>query len=417
MNHRVQRSDDVSRAEDAPDSQARSTTEPSWFLDPANDGLRNELTERYRQSRNLPAPSERTFPQSARMDRQRQTWVESHSRPPADFLSDRGREDPRQSIKQQRRPADTSGLAGTFAIAAFAAALCGGAAGVINANIEPIRKAVMAFGGETRDVAKDNALRPVAPPASTQTVISKKPVATATLEVNDVAGETNSLIPLAVHAEPALEGQDLLLRISGLPDHAYLTSGQKIDQVWTLAMKDLENLKLVMPDTSNGHIDVAVAAFERKTGELAAPVKSMTIALSDAVVQPASAPPPSAIQPTALQPPAEGQLAAIPPPTSMGIGSNTPRDAAVAKAVQADGLLAKGDIAGARKLYAEAWSLGSAEGAYGLGRSYDPVALAILKLAKTNADSNSAIQWYEKAAAAGYSAAISAIVRLRLKPS
>ena len=59
-------------------------------------------------------------------------------------------------------------------------------------------------------------------------------------------------------------------------------------------MAELKDLKLVVPDAPKPELDLAVAAFEPKTGELAAPVKTMTVALSDVVVEPASAPPPSA---------------------------------------------------------------------------------------------------------------------------
>ena len=114
----------------------------------------------------------------------------------------------------------------TFALAALVAAIGGGAAGFINSRIDPMVDQVQAFAASLTATAPAPALQssPVLQ-AKAQTVITKKPVAIATLDVQDVSGETNSLIPLALHAEPALQGQDLLLQISGLPDKAYLTSG------------------------------------------------------------------------------------------------------------------------------------------------------------------------------------------------
>jgi hypothetical protein len=412
MNNRLRQNNQDQLNEQDAAEQFEPESDPSWFLDPANEDNRENLMARYRQARNLPDPSQRPAPGAAPISWQPQDWVETHPRPPARFLQQGQKTSPVRTASRQRVERS---LPATFALAALIAAIGGGAAGFINARIDPMVERVKAVA--TIMTATAPALQP--PPelqATAQTVITKKPIAIATLDVQDVAGETNSLIPLALHAEPALEGQDLLLQISGLPDKAYLTSGHKSAQVWTLAPEDLNDLKLVMPDGSKNEIDVAVAAVERNTGELAAPVKSMTIALSGAVVQPASAPPPGTIQPEPGGSALSNQLAAIPHPGVVGIAQSAALEAAAAKASLGDDLLKSGDVTAAREAYGEAWTLGSAEGAYRLAQSYDPLILASLKLDAPQSDTATALQWYERAAIAGKTEARSAIVRLKLKP-
>jgi hypothetical protein len=248
-------------------------------------------------------------------------------------------------------------------------------------------------------------------------VIAKKPVATATLEVSDAAGETNSFIPLALSAQPAETGSDILLKISGIPEGAYLTSGRRNeDKIWAVTLAELKDLKLVIPEAQQPKIDLAVAAFEPKTGELAAPVKTLTVALSDVVVEPASAPPPSQ---TAALPAAgkTGHPAPIPPPDSMTMAALQSSEVTATRTlvVEGDSLLKSGDVRQARLSYEKAWAAGSPAGAFGVARSYDPVVLGSLALKNDKPDKAKALEWYEKAATAGHSGATDAIVRLRLK--
>ena len=81
-----------------------------------------------------------------------------------------------------------------------------------------------------------------------------------------------------------------------------------------------------------------------------------------------------------------------------------------------DEALRNGDVKAARSAYEKAWSKGAADGAYGLGRSYDPVALTSLDVPRAKPDKAKALTWYQRAAAAGNEDAAAAIVRLKLKP-
>ncbi len=385
------------------------TVEPSWFIDPANEDLREDLIARYRQARIPVDPSPQQFAGAPSQYWEPQDWIETrpypHTSPPQKYPD-------QEAIRPKphtHRSRIERGLPATFLLAAVIAALSGAGAGFINAKIEPVTHRLTALTSSLTPSAS-NARRPQ---PLTETVISKKPVAIATLDVQDVSGETNSLIPLALHAEPALAGQDLMLRISGLPEKAYLTSGRKTDQVWTLALGDLKDLKLVMPDDSSRQIDVAVAAVERRTGQLAAPVKSMTIALSDAVVQPVSAPPPGFTPIEAVHKSPEKQLSAIPSPTTIGTTERSDLGAAKQKVSLGDGLVKKVHLTLARKAYREAWELGSADGAFGLARSYDPDVLKSMKIKQAHANIATALLWYERAATAGKIEARKAVARLK----
>ena len=250
---------------------------------------------------------------------------------------------------------------------------------------------------------------------SPPTDIVKKTIAMATLEVSDVAGRVNSLIPLALKATPAEEKQDLLLKLSGLPDKAYLTAGRRdANKDWALTLKDLADVKVMVPAIGTPKIDISVAAVERQTGELAAPVKTMTIALADATVEPASAPPPlqTAAPAKDLQ---ATEASPIPRPDSTGLVL-TAKDQAVENVANGEALLKSGDVEAARQQFAKAWTGGAAEAALGMARTYDPLVYAELSITGSTPDRAQAIAWYERAAAAGQEKAMLAIVRLRVKP-
>jgi hypothetical protein len=386
--------------------------ENSWphaaFIEPFS---REELLARYRRQRALPDdPFEKRgkpIPPPGYRDR-----IMSQPRPPSQFLQPEGAQAP---TPPQRM---TLSLPQTFAVAAAMALAAGAGVGIINSHL---------FSGAGTPVAPASDLAPVqasalkaaTPAVQTDklTVIAKKPVATASLEVSDAAGETNSFIPLALRAAPAETGNDILLKVSGIPEGAYLTSGRKDeDKIWALTLAELKDLKLVVPETKDAEIDLAVAAFEPATGELAAPIKTLTVALSDVVVQPASAPPPSQA-PTLNASGKTGHPAPIPQPDSMMMAALQSSELSAPRLLvtEADAQLKNGDVLKARLTYEKAWTGGSPDGAFGMARSYDPVVLGSLAIRNDNPDKHKAIEWYERAAGAGHAGAADAIVRLRLK--
>lgn len=410
---------DERRQNEASDEEAPpASVEPSWFLYPANQQPREDLVARYRQSRNLPEHPYRNGAKPSGMTPEFRELVSSRPRPPARFLEPQCEPEPEEVNNADKNNHRELGLKQTFALAALMAIVSGGTVGFLNSQFDNFKnEAYSLIAGSPVPIAeiKEYSHRKIHTVAAT--VISKKPVATATLQVSDATGQTNSLIPLLLHAEPAVADQDIFLKISGLPETAYLTTGRKdSDKVWALTIDDLRGLKLMIPTAQEKQIDLAVAAFEKKTGELAAPIKTMTIALSDVVVQPTAAPPPNRMRSTLPLVQQSGQMAAIPTPSSVSFSPDVPHQPASPHTITGDDLLSKGDLSGARNSYQQAWTSGSADGAFGLARSYDPVVLASLKVKGANPDRAKALEWYERAAAAGKSDAMGAIIRLRMKP-
>jgi hypothetical protein len=393
------------------------SNEPSWFLDPANEQNREDLLARYRKSRHLPDTPTHPARQQVAMTPAYRNLLMAKPRPPARFIAQIASDEGAPQHPEKDRTAQKSlTLMQTFIAAALMAIVSGGTVGFLSAEFPAMKaKANALLGAPEKPAAKERQSLTVA-----STVISKKLVPTATLQVSDVSGQTNSLIPLSLRAEPGVTGSDLLLKISGLPETAYLTSGQRdADKLWALNTADLKNVKLIVPHSQIPEIDLAVAAFESKTGELAAPVKTMTVALSDVVVQPTSAPPPQQVAraktglPTT---PSAGEPGAIPMPTGMTVSLAANQHAGNALVGEGNALLKSGDVTAARKAFEMAWARGQAEGAFGIARSFDPVVLASLRIGKATPDTATALAWYEKAASAGSTDATDAIVRLRMKP-
>ena len=406
----------------APVQPAAPLLQPSWVLSASGEKLtREELLACYRRQRTLPEDPFETEPPSE----------PPHSDPDAISTEQHGtrlRRRARAPAPSPRPNPRVFSATQTFAIAAATALVAGGSAGALSARLVtsqatvPVADEAAVFGATPVPLATQ--LQMAEPNAVRDTIIEKKPVSTATLQVEDVTGETNSFIPLALHAVPAGLETDMLLKISGLPEGAYLTSGHRQDdQIWTLSLAEMKGVKLVVPRANDPQIDLAIAAFEPRTGELAAPVKTMTVALKDVLVEPASAPPPD----LSLSPPDginstmpgasnAGQPAALPPPFSNKLASAGPQSVETLSLINgADALLSGGDVAAARRSYERAWGNdGSAAAAFGLARSYDPLVLPTLPATNAAPDKGQAMQWYKRAAGAGHADAAKAITRLQV---
>lgn len=400
----------------------------SWVLAPAaKPPTREELMSRYRRERALPQDpfdvGERPTSKPAYRE-----LIMANPQPAVRFA------ERLQAVATNDKAKDTRrgmSLGQTFAVAAAMALAAGAGAGMVNARFfspapppsdVTASRPVMAEAG----VASLPSAKQMAGSPALTTVITKKSVPIATLVVADAAGQTNSYIPLSLHAEPAAANSDIMLKISGIPDGAYLTSGHRQeDRIWALSLDDLKDVKLVVPKAGEPRLDLAVAAFEPKTGELAAPVKTMTVALSDVTIQPVSAPPPDqSTSGTAgtsnVKSPLPGAMSApepIPPPQSISVALQAPEQPEVQKLIlDGDEFLRNGDLKAARSAYEKAWSRGAAGAAYGMARSYDAVALSSLDIKKAKPDKAKALSWYQRAASAGNEDAAAAIVRLNMKP-
>ncbi len=290
--------------------------------------------------------------------------------------------------------------------------------GMIPENTEPV-----VVKTEAQEVAGVEPAAVVPP----ETVIVKKPIAIASLSVADVTGTLNSMIPLALNADPAFENQVLAIKVSGLPKSAYLSAGTKIsDTTWILKDGEETGINLFVPQSETSQFDVSVSAIETKTGELAAPTKEMTVALSDSTkpiqITPASAPPDNGVMSisapthdTGLNATVDEEPLEVPVIATAG---SDPESEPVAPAKpklsgevaglleKGDVLLKSGDLVIARQFYARAFQMGAGEGALGVAKTYDPAVYKKLKVQGIKPDAAKAAEWYGKAKAAGVTASL-----------
>jgi hypothetical protein len=323
-------------------------------------------------------------------------------------------------------------------LAGLAAIVAGAGLGYALANMDTMRASTgqaLAFMGSVlpaNNAEAQSAPTPVAAQPVTTTIISKKPIATATLDVGDVQGTANTVIPLSLRAEAGSNPQDLGIRITGLPQSAFLSAGQRLsDNSWLLKPGEERGVGIIVPTADVPRLDLSVAAVELKTGELAAPIREMTVALQAAAPAPgAKAETPPANQLTAqmtAQTAAAGEIKITPAgaPPENASAKPIPQPVAatpVAPPVSAEaaGLLQKGDtlfksgdLVMAREFYERAFEMGAGAGAYGVARTYDPAVFLEMNVKGLDPDPAQALAWYEKAKTAGIAEASAAMEPLR----
>jgi hypothetical protein len=260
-----------------------------------------------------------------------------------------------------------------------------------------------------------------------QAPASKKPVSIAQLEVEDVSGLASALIPLSLRAGAGTPGQDLALKLSGLPDKAYLTAGTRLSgDAWMLRPGEELGVKLVVPPTHTGQFAISVEAIEARTGDLAAPVKEMTVDVRPALaaqIEPAAAPvsvsrnfnlpktePPAAEPPVAELPAAEPQPdSAMPIPAPIEKTSIAQSEAARGLLRSGDKLMGLGDLTAARQFYSKALDQGVVEAAFKLGQTYDPAVFAEKNVQGLKPDPSMAMKYYLQAQASGVTEAAQSI--------
>ncbi len=400
----IQEGEETKQIEAAPETDERPA--PSWFPRPYRREAPEELAERYRHLQQDPL---RVFRAGSRENDEFNRGFEPAQAPP-------NASEPK--VPARRASSIGSGLGKNFIFVSLAASVTGGLIGLTAAQFGTIKQATSDFVAVALAGFQQEGEKVLASPAAAvtrKTVISMKPVATATLEVADANGTLNSMIPLILRAEPAAEGQTLALRISGLPEDAYLTAGTRVSgNSWLLNPGQEQDVKLVVPKANTPKFDVAVAAIETGTGELAAPMKELTVAIDDPKLQvvPANAPPETAAIQVAI-----GDRHDLPLDTLTGAGETrtvamTPEAAYLVR--KGDLLLRFGDLAAARQFYERAYAQGAAAGAMGVAKTYDPVVFAELNVQGIAPDPAKAMEWYKRAEEKGLPAAASAMEALQI---
>lgn len=436
MNHPLSRNE-LSGASNEPENQ-EGTPVPSWLTQHYRDDDAEFLVNQYRRKQEeepaaSPPPENRTYEYYRRriMERQREQLDQQMERAPMPRVPSRptipvselevqhrhyDRERDEQPVSYSSTY-DRPRLKKSLLFAGVFAAVAGGAVGFAVTKYDQISNTandLYAFAAGFLPSDSETMFNSTA-----QTTISKKPIAIASLAVSDVTGTLNSMIPLALNAEPAFENQELAIKITGLPASAYLTAGKKIsDNTWILKDGEEDGINLFVPQSNSPKFDISVSAIETNTGELAAPIKEMTVAIDDVKVEdetvlqitPASAPPETAIPARATQ---QETIESEPAPAP----SITPIKPVLSAEVtgllgKGDMLMKTGDLIIARQFYNRAFQMGAAEGAMGVAKTYDPTVFAEMKVQGITPDAVKAAEWYEKAKQAGVTEADAALTTL-----
>ncbi len=377
----------------------------------AYEAYRRRLEERFQSAKRIvsgPVPAFSTMPQETAADR-RSSDDDGNLR----FREWQKKMNARQTVRDDddgRARLTPLRIASLFAVACS----IGGIAGLASANMPLLRQSYDAVtGAASSGVAALMAGLPKqeVPPAQQasaaggggSTVLTKKPVRMARVDVADASGALNNPIPLALTAVPADPNMPLALKISGLPGDAYLTQGTEVaDGEWLLKPAEIEGVKLVVPQAQSPQLDLAVAAVEEKTGVAATPPREMTVELDlgKVTVQPANAPP-------------EVQgMASAPLPQAIPLPQEAESTEAKTLLGKGEALLKTGDLVSARQFFVKAHGMGLADGAYGAGQTYDPVVYSAMNVHGLEPDPDKAREWYDRAAADGHAGAAEALEKL-----
>jgi len=444
MNHPLSRNELSAAGNDSENQEG--TPVPSWLTQHYRDDDAEFLVNQYRRKQEeepaaaAPPPENRTYEYYRRriMERQREQLDQQMERAPMPRVPSRptlpvselevqhrhyDRERHEQPVSYSTTPPRPR-LKKSLLFAGVFAAVAGGAVGFAVTKYDQISTSANDLYAFAAGFLPGDSETMFSSTGSTgQTTISKKPIAIASLAVSDVTGTLNSMIPLALNAEPAFESQELAIKITGLPASAYLTAGKKIsDNTWILKDGEEDGINLFVPQSDTPKFDISVSAIETNTGELAAPVKEMTVAIDDVKVEdqtalqitPASAPPETTVIPvTATQ---QETIESAPAPTA-SIAPITPIKAPLSAEVtgllgKGDMLMKTGDLIIARQFYSRAFQMGAAEGAMGVAKTYDPTVFADMKVQGITPDAVKAAEWYEKAKQAGVAEADAALTTL-----
>ena len=421
MNHplkRATRRDEFINSEDLvqPHGAADGLPAPTWFRQTFKPEAPEMLARRY-GARYEPVSAGRYDEYENDFDRASYEWgstsLRDRVRGGDDYRPGRKPADRGEARHDRKHPRgqNNGGIGGlslrqSFAVAGLGAVIAGGSIGLAATQIDFTPASLPRNSAVAATIPASVAV--VQQPAAT---ISGKPILTARLDVSDVSGSLNQMIAFPLHLAPAVDGQKLLLRISGLPEAAYLTAGTRQADGWMLQAGQEKDVKLVVPEAAASQYQIEVAALEAATSELAAPAKVMNLVLDNSVteVMPAAAPANVAIHKQAA--PAKLELPAPIPAASEEV-TDVASLAAADLVRKGDILLKAGDLAAARQFYQEAFEQGAAEGAIGAARTYDPAVYAELNVQGLQPDPAKALDWYKRAGAEGGAEISEAVARL-----
>jgi TPR repeat protein len=177
--------------------------------------------------------------------------------------------------------------------------------------------------------------------------------------------------PLALQIWPEeAVSEPFILTLSGAPAGTILSGATQISSdAWFLSPSAANLLEIALPEWSTSVFEITIG-LRRTNGVMAAQTKAWL---------------------------------AVPPPANR-LPASPKIDEAAAKDLlaQANQLLDKGDIVGARTIYQRAAELGSASAALALGATYDPNRLWSLGAVGLAGNKERARQWYMRASELGH---------------
>ena len=273
LKHKAPQHDDIEDPVDnTPADETIATEAPTWFARTYAEASPTHLADQYRSQRKPEAAPDPAFVQ-----RQQEAYEHYQRRLEERFSAAQRLADPAHGAAPPpgmafpKRPTLARGKDAkpqpkkrgfsrtTLAILTLAACGIGGTAGYVAANTDK----ASAFMQQGLAFASSFLSQPV--PSLTETVINKKSIRTAKLEVKDAAGAINAPIPLDIAAFPIDDQTPVGVRISGLPSAAYLTKGVEVSQgEWVLSAADIAKAELVVPRTDQPVLALQVAALEEK---------------------------------------------------------------------------------------------------------------------------------------------------------
>jgi hypothetical protein len=192
-------------------------------------------------------------------------------------------------------------------------------------------------------------------------------------KIEDMHGPAGTQIKFSAIIFPGSEGKSGTFFLRGLPDRAFITEGVKVNGVWAVPSKDLEEAAIFLPASLAGRFDLFLQCIIG--GEHFENSASLTIEATP-------------LQMKLGAPPAEP----IPPVVNQAQNLNSHP-----LMKQADDLLQAGDIARARLLYEYLAMKGSPRAAFSLGGTYDPAYLNSIYVRGISPDIALAKRWYRLA--------------------
>jgi hypothetical protein len=192
--------------------------------------------------------------------------------------------------------------------------------------------------------------------------------------VTDTAGVAGKKIPLNIASMANASGEDLF-EITGVPEEATLTAGERYNDFWLLRRKDMASLAIVTPEGFSQKTTLAIT----RTGLADRPpfTRSLTINFSAG---------------TAAGNASEGLPEAPRVPAGYARSQN--------EAIQFEKAYEKfkeGDVAGARAIFEFLAAKGDAGAAVAMGETFDPMVLQQLYIKGLTPDAAAAAAWYQKA--------------------